>query len=384
MDTTLCPKAISSSRFCALFIFLLALSGCGGGTSGSGSGSSNNDGSGGTDDADSLDVDVSFDGSTVILEWEEEDGAEYNVVVSSDSNCDIANHTECADSEKFVGVSSPFTIDDSVGSNRFYAFLEAIDHDGRTRIAELGAFIFTVQFAFNDTGIDWCANGSTNFSDGDATQKRQNCESVAGNSPGQDAMRPDSRDVRAREGELQKVGTGAAGFDYTKLNADGDDLEAIASDWVCVRDNHTGLIWEVKLDGVGVGLRGREHHFTWYDSIYEGVDGRSAGVKDGGDCVGSRCDTEGYVEAVNAEGLCGASDWRMPTIDELHSISHLGSSNPAIDADFFPNTASSRFWSSSLNAGNPHSAWYTRFERGTDGGWAMENHGRVRVVRVAP
>ncbi|MDM8518258.1 hypothetical protein QUF76_18840 [Desulfobacterales bacterium HSG16] len=33
---------------------------------------------------------------------------------------------------------------------------------------------------------------------------------------------------------------------YTKLDANGNDLSDTASDWVMVRDNVTGLIWEVK------------------------------------------------------------------------------------------------------------------------------------------
>lgn len=33
---------------------------------------------------------------------------------------------------------------------------------------------------------------------------------------------------------------------YTKLNANGGDLEDTADEWAMVRDNVTGLIWEVK------------------------------------------------------------------------------------------------------------------------------------------
>jgi len=35
---------------------------------------------------------------------------------------------------------------------------------------------------------------------------------------------------------------------YTKLDASGNDLPDSATSWVMVRDNMTGLIWEVKTD----------------------------------------------------------------------------------------------------------------------------------------
>ncbi len=81
-----------------------------------------------------------------------------------------------------------------------------------------------VSAPLNDTGIDWCADGSNNLDGGEATLNRQNCDSVADDWPGQDAMQSNSRDVLAREGELEKVGYGAAGFDFTKLDDDGNDL----------------------------------------------------------------------------------------------------------------------------------------------------------------
>lgn len=392
MNRTPFPNTLRSISLCALFVLLLALTACGGSSSG-GSGGSNGiagpddteDSDDGADDSnggtpvDGLEVDVSFDGTTIELEWDEREGVEYNVIVTADANCDIANYAECTVSQKFPEVSSPFALDDSVGIVRFYVFFEAIDEEGNTQVAELGAFRLTVQFPFNETGIDWCADRTTNYDGGDAVQRRQNCEAVAGDWPGQDGMRLNSRDVLAREGDLGKVGAGAAGFDFTKLDAEGNELPFDASEWVCVSDNHTGLTWEVKTVD---GLRDQDHNYTWYDSAYEDVDGRTAGVMDGGNCEGSRCDTEGYVAAVNDEGLCGASDWRMPTIDELHSILHMGRTNPAIDEDFFPNTVGGRFWSSSLDPGQDFRAWYVRAERGRDAGMDKNRGAAVRLVRV--
>ncbi|WP_295582465.1 hypothetical protein [uncultured Lamprocystis sp.] len=45
-----------------------------------------------------------------------------------------------------------------------------------------------------------------------------------------------------------------------------------------------------------------------------------ASVQNGGSCSGNDCDTDGFVRAVNAQGLCGARDWRLPANVELLSI----------------------------------------------------------------
>jgi len=217
----------------------------------------------------------------------------------------------------------------------------------------------------NDTGIDWCADGDTNFLD---------CP-VAG-FPGQDG--DFGRDAAARAGTLEKVGAGDAGFDYTKIANDGSELPASATlgsgpnDWACTRDNVTGLIWEVKTtDG---GLRDRNNTYTWYQP--DGPNGGNPGTQDGGSCVGSACDTAGYVQAVNTQGLCGSKDWRMPTWRELQGIVDYGRYMPAIDSGYFPNMSPdpSLFWSGSPSAKESSKAWavvfgdglFATFERGDD------------------
>ena len=227
--------------------------------------------------------------------------------------------------------------------------------------------------ALNDTGIDWCADGSTNF---------LTCP-VAGY-PGQDGDL--GRDAAARAGTLQKVGAGDAGFDYTKISNSGSELPASATlgsgpnDWACTRDNVTGLIWEVKTaDG---GLRDRNNTYTWYQP--DGPNMGNPGTQDGGSCVGSTCDTHGFVQAVNGQGLCGATDWRLPAVGELSSIVHHGRTRPAVDAGFFPNIISldsAWFWSASPAPLAPDAAWDLLFNYGNEGLGPKSNLGRVRLVR---
>jgi hypothetical protein len=222
----------------------------------------------------------------------------------------------------------------------------------------------------NDTGIVTC---------GDASNNELPCP--VADYPGQDAEY--GRDVTHND-----PSDGHAGFSFTKLDANGNDLPASATDWSCVRDNVTGLIWEVKTtDG---GFRDMGWKYSWYNPD-SGTNGGDPGMLDGGTCAGSACDTQGYVQAVNEQGLCGASDWRMPTRRELLSIISNNRTTPAIDTNYFPNTPSNGyslliyFWSSSPVAVNSDYAWVVDFNRGAinqDGGYERKAYSnRVRLVR---
>lgn len=162
--------------------------------------------------------------------------------------------------------------------------------------------------------------------------------------------------------------TGEGGvFDFTKLDADGQPLsnqDAIYTieSWDCVRDDATGLMWEVKT--AAGGLRDQGNTYSWYNPDADENAG-SAGTQDGGDCAGGiSCDTQSYVEAVNEAGLCGYSDWRMPTREELRSIVDYQENFPAIDTSVFPNTVATSFWTREPNQNYPSFAWHTDFKFG--------------------
>jgi hypothetical protein len=208
----------------------------------------------------------------------------------------------------------------------------------------------------NDTGIGFCSIESG----GTAA-----CASVAGDEgthPRQDARY--GREAAAAAGKLNKVGGGEAGFDFTALDASSQPIRPGSGDTPhpCVRDNLSGLTWEVKTaDG---GLRDQKWTYSWYDSVhnYGGTAGTASGTTN---CQSSgRCDTEKYVADVNAVGLCGFSDWRMPTRYELLDIAHQGRADPSIDPIYFPNTPSSYFWSGSSYANYSYYAWYVDFVAG--------------------
>jgi hypothetical protein len=189
--------------------------------------------------------------------------------------------------------------------------------------------------------------------------------------PGQDG--DDGRDVTHNDDS-----DGHAGFSFSKLDANGNPLAASATAWSCVQDNVTGLIWEVKTDDGG--LRDQDHRYTWYNPD-DNANGGGAGTPDGGSCVGSACDTQGYAQAVNAQGLCGASDWRLPSREELRSIVNYNRYAPAIDVSYFPNTKSADYWSSSPNADFSLGAWDVNFSGGHDGSYNKNAGLAVRLVR---
>jgi len=200
------------------------------------------------------------------------------------------------------------------------------------------------------------------------------------------------RDAAATAGILTKTGAGAAGFDFTKIANDGATLVAgaalgsNASDWACSRDNVTGRMWEVKTsDG---GLRDKVWTYTWYstDGTTNGGDAGSVGTNTcGGTLSGysDQCNTANYIAAVNAAGMCGHSDWRLPTVSELWSIALLGDFGPLfpgvmppplIDENYFPNTPvipvdpgtpsasfRSHFVSASTYGPDPTRAWFVIF-----------------------
>jgi len=193
-------------------------------------------------------------------------------------------------------------------------------------------------------------------------------------------------------GTLVKVGASSTkGRDYTKIANDGSELPASATlgpnptDWACTRDNLTGLIWEVKVNDP-THLRHSGHTYTWYDTDTD-INGGNAGTAGGTGCNGTlaQCNTTAFRDAVNAlagaNRLCGATDWRLPTANELQSLLDYQRLNPAIDTTWFPNTQAAFYWSGESFASNASNAWGVYFGNGGLNASSKGNDLRVRLVR---
>ena len=228
-----------------------------------------------------------------------------------------------------------------------------------------------VKTPLNDTGITWAGEyPSGNKTGTDCATTTINAE--------QDCHI--GRDAQAA-GTLTKVGAGDAGFDFTKLGANGtvltiqnevwnaDGSEDAGTIWSCVRDNYTGLIWEVKTTKPGI------HN---HDALYQW-----GGVTAQGSGFGTYYnDWNTLVDGSNGQILCGFnSGWRVPNKHELRTIVNLGRANPAIDTHYFPNTDARGVWSSSPDASDLYQAWYVRFDNGNTSIQYRNTSSRVRLVR---
>jgi hypothetical protein len=168
---------------------------------------------------------------------------------------------------------------------------------------------------------------------------------------------------------------------FTKMDNNGNDLPDDAEDWVMVRDNVTGLIWEIKQAKDGIAdyenPNDTDNTYTWYDTNPANNLGYTGDYNDGKN-------TQAFIEQLNQKQLGGFHDWRMPSPKELASIANLAKFEPAIDVNFFPTTPSdwsAFYWSSTSHANSTGNAWGVGFNDGDDRNGAKDSPYYVRAVR---
>ena len=198
------------------------------------------------------------------------------------------------------------------------------------------------------------------------------------------------RDRIQESGILTKAGEGRNGFDFTKLNATGDPVDADAPIWSCVRDNITGVVWEIKTEEVG-SLHASEQRFTWFASENNGnFEGELNQGSQDCNVSSQACNTQDFIQQVNQQGLCGFFDWRLPTHAELHSLVHYGMlTPPKADTTFFPFWGGAlarprNYWTSQssadgVNEDSARNAWVINFDSGID---SFLNKGSLQYVRL--
>ena len=177
-------------------------------------------------------------------------------------------------------------------------------------------------------------------------------------------------------------GPGIHDTKYLVIDADGNPVKGVPGANDCVLDQFIGLVWEVKSDQPG--LRDGRNTYSWY-SPDESSDGELdyRGTKNGGVCVGSECDTTAYVQAVNESVYCGHSDWRLPSRDELGSISdpRKQANPPTINLAVFPHTQAGEYWSGNDYQFQYDTAWRWNFQFGHDRVDWKAGPAMVRLVR---
>jgi len=212
---------------------------------------------------------------------------------------------------------TPFTLD-GLELNKQFHFVVTTDNgvEESVQSGEKVAKPYIPELPLNDTGVVTCATDvADNF----------------------DCGLPEINPFFPQDGQ-QGRDADSGGFNFTKIKSNGNVTTVDDPTWSCVKDNTTGLIWEVKTLS---GLQSSSNTYTWYN-IDNTVNGGEPGIENGGSCAESGCDTQSYVAAVNTVGLCGASDWRMPTVDELQSLVDYSKANVGglISSTYFPNNNS--------------------------------------------
>jgi hypothetical protein len=363
---------------------VLALSACGGGGGGDGGG-----GGGGGNDVIGGSTESLLSASTgdrqVTLRWTRP----YEPLLGDMEVCKALDEiqfdagTGCPSGSIEIGSSADLTFDQATGR---YTFIDTdVFNDTvyfyRVRFSQADQEAVISNLAFVAPREEWTRTaGIVPFNDTGITSGPM-IPAGHDHTHGRDHVRP------------LKQGFGVAGFDFTKIaNSSLDLAEAAglgiqAQEWSCTRDNVTGLMWEIRPNQPG-HLRDRSHRYHWYNSD-GAANGGAAGSRGGAACGGTlpACNTEAYVDRVNAIGLCGYTDWRLPTADELLSKAHFGGSDPTVDQQAFPDVplTGQGFWSGTPNAAASNSAWLVSMRLPVADRFAEKSTDlHVRLVRGEP
>jgi Protein of unknown function (DUF1566) len=136
-----------------------------------------------------------------------------------------------------------------------------------------------------------------------------------------------------------------------------------------ITDNVTGLMWE-KLSQDG-SIHDWGTPYTWYAAFAK------IGTLNGGG------------------GFAGHTDWRLPNVNELQSLTNFGAVAPAVDTAFHTACAPSctvttcsctqsfYYWSSTSYHSTPTAAWFVNFGDGSVVSFSKGNVMAVRAVRAA-
>ena len=302
-----------------------------------------------------------------VITWDAVASADSYQVCSATEN--IVSFDNCVNyaGGKLVTVSSNSAVVASLTAGQPYYFNVAAKAGNTSASSTSNTVIATPNLGLNDTGIMFCGSGlANNLTCPILGYVKQDAQY------GLDAASTSNID-------------GDGGFNFTKLDSTGAALAATANDWVCVKDNITGLIWEAKTSTNANDL------FKWYSTDSASNAGTSGYDASGeSSCVGydgadptSYCNTQAYVDRVNAGSHCGISNWRMPNRHELVSIINYNVVEPTVDLAYFQYTSTALYWSgtSSFTSSTASDfAWATSF---TYGGSAKQNKQdslRVRLV----
>jgi len=140
-----------------------------------------------------------------------------------------------------------------------------------------------------------------------------------------------------------------------KLDDSGNPLSDDASDWSMVKDQTTGLIWEVKTDDGSIHDKDNQYGYYYLE--------------------------EKFIGRLNQNNFGGFSDWRIPEIAELNSLTNILFYRPSINTQYFPNTSTSEYWTATPHVNDTSQGWCVSFVHGNDSIQSRQSSFYVRAVR---
>ena len=260
----------------------------------------------------------------------------YNLYIAQESIDSADNYAPLIGGDLILNATSPYSLTGLGNGETYYVAVTAL---AGTDESDLSNELTVVpKNPLNDTGL---------LGSGNATSGTNATCTAAINNGGH--VPQDCDQGRDADLTITKVGAGVAGFDFTKFGNDGSTLtiqdgtwavggsEAAGTRWSCVRDNVTGLVWEMKTEA-NAGIHATNAKVKWADRNV-------------------------LADATNTEALCGIQTWRVPTVVELATIVNANRLNPALDTNRFPNGAGSH-WASVPVAGDAANGWVVNFFAG--------------------
>jgi hypothetical protein len=131
------------------------------------------------------------------------------------------------------------------------------------------------------------------------------------------------------------------------------------------------------LDSESVKADAPHGHFTWARGIVTDAATKLEWQRNATTSTYSWTDASKYCHGLSLDG----SGWRLPSINELHTLVDETRQSPSIDPAAFPATTPGSFWTSSRDAVLETNAWSVSFIYGFDATIAKGDALNVRCVR---
>ncbi len=313
---------------------------------------------------------------SLTIAWEDNSlASSYNVYYGPNSfeslNGNADNYALVDGAVMLTGQTSPLVISGLENDRPYFMAVTAVNSDGESLLStevvgSAEAPRSEATLSLNDTGVSFSGVDLSPYGNSDTcavTDTTQDCHEglSAGSNNDQD------------------------GFNFTKLDADGSVLADDAGGWSCVRDETTGLVWEVKN---ATGSRTALNTFNWFsenalaNAGFEGVENDDGGICSGYEAGSSDsyCNTQAFSVRANQLQLCGLSNWRIPELDELRNIVHFGKAAPTILTSYFPNTQGQKYWTATPNVLFKDNAWVVDFNDGSASFLKKDTQAHIRLV----